>query len=126
MAYKYIVKKGISFDEAEQRFKNALEAEGLKVVAEVMPSEKIKKALGIQIPRYKIFFICHPRYIYDMMQMEYDIGTLVPCHGIIYERDGNVYVGVDLPTEKLRIAGENIANYIKVAEEKMKRAVDRV
>ncbi|NPA75018.1 MAG: DUF302 domain-containing protein [Euryarchaeota archaeon] len=126
MAYKYVKKTNLSFEEAEEKFKAAVEEVGLKVVAEVMPSAKVKKGLGIDIPPYKVLFICHPKYIYDMMMMDYDIGVLVPCHGVVYERDGAVYVGVDIASEKVRPAGEKVAEYIKEAEDKMKKAVDMV
>ena len=126
MAYKYVVKKNLSFEEAEWRFKEAIENVGLKVVAEVMPSAKVKKGLGIDIPPYKVMFICHPKYIYEMMQKDYDIGILLPCHGIVYEKNGEVFVGVDLASEKLKLVGERLDEYIKSAEEKMKKAVDLV
>lgn len=126
MTYKYVVKKNLSFEEAEQKFKEAIEEVGLKVVGEVMPSAKVKKGLGIDIPPYKVLLICHPKYIYDMMQMDYDIGTLVPCHGVVYVKDGETFVGIDLATVKLKLADEKISEYIKEAEEKMKKAVDLV
>ena len=126
MAYKYVVKKDMDFEEAERRFKEAIEKVGLKVVGEVMPSAKVKKGLGIDIPPYKVLFICHPKYIYDMMQKDYDIGVLVPCHGIVYEKKGEVFVGVDIASEKLKVAGKELSEYIKSAEEKMKEAVDSI
>jgi len=126
MTYKYVVKKNLSFEDAEKKFKDAIESVGLKVVGEVMPSAKIKKGLGIEIPPYKVLLICHPKYIYDMMQEDYDVGALVPCHGIVYEKDGEVFVGIDLATEKVKPLGEKITKYIASAEEKMKEAVDKV
>ncbi|GEM_PF-4427680 len=126
MEYKYVLKKNLDFEEAEKRFRDAIEAVGLKVVGEVMPSMKIKKMLGIEIPPYKVLFICHPKYIYEMMQMDYDIGTLVPCHGVIYERNGEIFVGVDIATTKLKLSDERIAEYISEVEERMKKAVDMV
>ncbi len=126
MSYAYVKKTALSFEEAEEKFRDAIEQVGLKVVGEVMPSAKVKKGLGIDIPPYKVLLICHPKYVYDMMMMDYDIGALVPCHGVVYEKDGAVFVGVDLPTEKVRPAGDKVAEYIKVAEESMKKAVDLV
>ncbi len=126
MAYKYVVKKDLSFEEAEQKFKEAIEEVGLKVVGEVMPSAKVKNGLGIDIPPYKVLLICHPKYIYDMMQMDYDIGTLVPCHGVVYVKDGETFVGVDIPSEKLKVAGKNIEEYIRKADDMLKKAVDLV
>lgn len=126
MAYSYVVEKNLSFEEAEKRFKEAIEEVGLKVVGEVMPSQKIKKALGIEIPPYKVLFICHPKYIHDMMQMAYDIGTLVPCHGVVFVKDGKTYVGADIPSEKVAPAGEKVAEYIKKVDDMMRRAVDLV
>ena len=126
MEYKYVVEKNMDFQEAEKRFKDAIESVGLKVVAEVMPSMKVKKGLNIDIPPYKVLFICHPKYIYEMMQIDYDIGILVPCHGIIYVKDGKTYVGVELTSKKIQPFNGKISSYIVEAEEKMKRAVDMV
>ncbi len=126
MEFKYVVEKNMDFQEADKRFKEAIEEVGLKVVGEVMPSMKIKKMLDIDIPPYKVLFICHPKYIYEMMKMDYNIGTLVPCHGVVYVKDGKTYVGVDLPSKKIQPFNEKIAAYIVEAEEKMKKAVDRV
>ncbi len=126
MTYKYVVKKNLSFEEAEKKFRKAIEEAGLKVVGEVMPSEKIKKGLGIEIPPYKVLLICHAKYMHDMMQMNYDIGTLAPCHGIVYVKDNETYVGVDIPSEKLKAAGKEIVEYIKKTDEMMRKAVDLV
>ncbi|NJE09011.1 DUF302 domain-containing protein [Thermococcus sp. M39] len=124
--HKYVKETNLSFEEAEKKFKEAIEEVGLKVVGEVMPSKKIKMKLGIEIPSYKILFICNPKYVYDLINVDYDIGALVPCHGFVYERDGKVYVGVNLPTKTLTFAGEKVVEYIKTAEEQLIKAVDSV
>ncbi len=126
MEFAYVLEKSLSFEEAESRFRDAIESVGLKVVGEVMPSEKIKKGLRIDIPPYKILLICHAKYMYDMLQMNYNIAALVPCHGIVYEKDGKVYVGVDFATQKVAPAGEEFVKMLEDAEKKLKEAVDKV
>ncbi len=126
MSYKYVVKKNLEFEIAVEKFKDSIEKVGLKVVAEVMPSQKIKKMLNIDIPPYKVLFVCHPRYIYEMMKMNYDVGTLVPCHAVVYVRNGETYVGVELSSEKLKPCDAKLAEYIKDAERKMIKAVNMV
>ncbi len=126
MSYAYVKKTNLGFEEAEQKFRAAIEEVGLKVVGEVMPSEKIKKGAGIEIPPYKVLLVCHAKHMYHMIMTDYNIGTLAPCHAVVYERDGAVYVGVDLASQKLAPAGEEMAKYVKPLEEKMKEAVDIV
>ncbi|AIF70153.1 hypothetical protein PAP_08865 [Palaeococcus pacificus DY20341] len=125
--HKYVKQVSLDFEEAERKFKDAIEKVGLKVVGEVMPSKKVKMKLNIDVPPYKILFICHPKYVYELMKMNKDIGALVPCHAFIYS-DGEkaCCIGVELPTKTLSFAGEEVVEYIKTAEEQLKQAVDMV
>ncbi|NJE09010.1 DUF302 domain-containing protein [Thermococcus sp. M39] len=124
--YKYVRETSLSFEEAEARFKEALEKVGLKAINEIPISNILKNKLNVEIPAYKTFLICNPKIVNELLALEYDIGLLVPCHGVVYEKEGKVYVGVELPSETLKVAGEQVSTFMTEIEENLKKAVDMV
>ncbi len=77
----------ISFDEAVEKTRNALQSEGFGVLSEIDIDEKLKEKLGVDFRRYKILGACNPPLAYKTLQEDINIGLLLPCNVIVYEAD---------------------------------------
>jgi uncharacterized protein (DUF302 family) len=78
----------IGYDEALARVPEALEAEGFGVLTEIDVQETLKKKLDVDFRRYKILGACNPPLAHRALGEELEVGIMLPCNVIVYERDG--------------------------------------
>ncbi len=110
-----------------ERVTEALKQEGFGILMDIPLHEKLKEKLGVDHPRYHILGACSPQDAYRALQVEPDIGLLLPCNVVLYEKDGGTVLAVIRPTVAMgmidspplhRLAGE--------VEGRLKRAFDAV
>jgi|SRR5688500_17702477 len=70
------------YDEAVSRARAALASEGL---CEIDIQAKLKEKLGVDTRRYVILGACNPPLAHEALQLEADLGLLLPCNVIVYE-----------------------------------------
>jgi len=118
------------FDEAIERVRETLKAEGFGVLSEIRLDEKLKEKLGVDFRRYVILGACNPSLAYKTLQEDINIGLLLPCNVIVYEaddKDRSIVAAVDAEA-MLSVVGKNAA-MSKVANEvneRLRRAIEQV
>ena len=81
------------FDKAVEKVTEELKKEGFGVLTTIDVKETLKKKLDVDFPRYLILGACNPPFAYKSLQIEEEIGLLLPCNVIVYEKDGKTRVG---------------------------------
>lgn len=76
-----------SYEEALSKLPEALKSEGFGILTEIDIQETLKKKLGVDFRRYKIFGACNPPLAYRALSTELEVGLLLPCNVILYETD---------------------------------------
>jgi uncharacterized protein (DUF302 family) len=124
-AYGYVVSSSLAFDETVTQLETALKKEGFGVLCTIDLQAKLKEKLGVEFPRYVILGACNPRLAYQALQEEINLGLLLPCNAIVYEREGRVYAGVVDAAKMLSVVG-NPAMEIMAQDvnEKLRRALN--
>ena len=99
----------LPYTKAVEKTKEALQKQGFGVLAEIDIREKLKEKLGVDFKRYVILGACNPPLAYQALQAEPEIGLLLPCNVIVYEKtdDMTVVAAID-PDSMLAIIGDNI------------------
>lgn len=125
MEYGYGRTLEVSFDLAVERTREALKSEGFGVLCEIDIHEKLKEKLGVDFTKYKILGACNPSLAYQALQQEMNLGLLLPCNAIVYEKDGKSFVAAIDAKKMLSVVGnaqlETVASQVN---EKLRRVID--
>lgn len=91
---KYGISKtvSLSYDEAITKVTDELKKEGFGVLTTIDVKETLKKKIDVDVPRYIILGACNPPFAHKAIQAEPEIGLLLPCNVIVYEKENAVHV----------------------------------
>lgn len=117
----------LPFEQAVDRTKAALAAEGFGVLTEIDVRATMKKKLDVDFRPYVIFGACNPPLAHRALSADLEIGLLLPCNVIVYATDdpGTSVVSVMDPEAALAITGrDDIAPIAREVSERMHRVVE--
>jgi uncharacterized protein (DUF302 family) len=82
---RYAFGKTVStpYEETLERATAALAAEGFGVLTEIDVAATLKKKIGKDMPPYKILGACNPQLAHQVIELEPQIGTLLPCNVVV-------------------------------------------
>jgi len=127
ISYGYGRSVDMSFERAIERVSDTLKEEGFGVLFRVDIHEKMKEKLGVDFRNYAILGACNPGIAYQSLQLEPNLGLLLPCNVVVYEDDGKAVVAAIDAKKMLSIVGnpalEEAAGQVN---EKLQNAVDKV
>ncbi len=116
-----------SYDVALERVTEELKKEGFGVLTSIDVRETLRKKLGVEFPRYMILGACNPPFAHRALKAEEQIGLLLPCNVIVYEKGDQVVVAAFDPMVMTLVLEEGeirpIAEEVKA---KLERVVSRV
>jgi len=107
VSYGFTKQTDLSFDEAIARVTAALQKEGFGVLTRIDLKEKFKEKLGVDFRKYTILGACNPANAYKAIQAEENIGLLLPCNTIVYEKDGKTVISIVNPMAVMRPIGND-------------------
>ena len=82
----------LTFGQAIEKVTEELKKEGFGVLTTIDMKETLHKKLGVEIGRYTILGACNPQFANRSLEIEQEIGLLLPCNVIVYEKDNAVTV----------------------------------
>jgi len=118
----------LGFDEAVAKVEKALKEQGFGVLTEIDAKKVLKEKLGLERRPYKILGACNPNFAHRALDMEPEIGVLLPCNVLVYEKEsGEIMVSAMNPEAALSLVGnpdieeiaKEVRNRIEAALEKL-------
>ena len=97
MNYGFSKKVSLSYEKAIETVTEELKKEGFGVLTTIDVKETLKKKIDVDIPRYIILGACNPPFAHKSIQAEQEIGLLLPCNVIVYEKEGTITVSAFNP-----------------------------
>ncbi|MCS7228616.1 MAG: DUF302 domain-containing protein [Candidatus Kryptonium sp.] len=126
---KYGISKvvNLSYEEAVNKVTEELKKEGFGVLTTIDVKETLKKKLDVDFDKYIILGACNPPYAYKALQAEYDLGLILPCNVVVYERDGKVTVSAFDPMVMAQmIDNPKLKEIAQEVREKLERVIENV
>ena len=80
----------LPFDEAIELLTAALKTEGFGILTSIDMKAVLKQKLDIEFQRYTILGACNPLLAHKALQIEQEVGLLLPCHIVVYENSADV------------------------------------
>ncbi len=123
--YGISVEVPLTFDRAVARTREELAKEGFGVLTEIDVKGTLKQKLDVEFRPYVILGACNPPLAHRALTAERDIGLLLPCNVIVYEREDAVVVSAidPLPVQQLGITGKTS---VKPLAEEVRSKLEKV
>jgi uncharacterized protein (DUF302 family) len=93
------------FAPAVERVRIELKEEGFGVLCEIDVRATLREKLGTEMEPYLILGACNPPLAHQALGAEAELGALLPCHVVVYERDGETHISAIDAERMLSIVG---------------------
>ena len=101
ISYGFTKKVSASYERILEILPEHLKKEGFGILTQIDVKETLKKKLDVDFNKYVILGACNPPLAYQALQNEDNIGLLLPCNVIVFEKDGDTYVSFIKPTSSI-------------------------
>lgn len=114
------------FAEAVERVRAELQHEGFGVLCEIDVRATLREKLGVEDEPYTILGACNPPLAHAALAAEPDVGTLLPCNVVVYERNGETRISAIDAERMLSIVGRTaLAPVAATVRDKLAAVVER-
>ena len=80
-------------ENVEGMLRERLMENGFGVITEINIREKLEEKLGVDFRDYKILGSCHPPSAFESLEVDLDVGMLLPCNFVIWDNmDGSTTI----------------------------------
>jgi uncharacterized protein (DUF302 family) len=125
-AYTLGATTALAFDEAVERVRSELKSEGFGILCEIDVQATLKEKLGVEGDPYVILGACNPPLAHRALEAEADLGVLLPCNVVVYERNGETHISAVDTERMLSIVGnEGLAPIAAEVRRRLARVVER-
>ncbi|GAC1574276.1 MAG: DUF302 domain-containing protein [Candidatus Dormibacteria bacterium] len=106
MKYGNTVTVDLSMAEALPAVRAAFKAEGFGILTEIDIQQTLKEKVGADVEPYVILGACNPDLARKALEIEPQIGLLLPCNVVVRESNGTVLVHALDPGVMVSIPGQ--------------------
>jgi len=127
MKYGFSKITNYNFEQAIEKVTEELKLEGFGILTTIDVKETLKKKINVDFKKYAILGACNPPLAHKALQAEEELGLLLPCNVIIYEKDGNSIVSIfDTMVMAQIIENPGMQSVAEQVKEKLLRVLERI
>ena len=125
--YGFTKELDIPYETVIEQVREALKKEGFGILTEIDVREKMKEKLGVDMNKYIILGACNPPNAYKAILAEENIGLMLPCNVIVYEKGSKTVLSVIRPTVAMQmIDNMELQKAAEAVEGQLKKAFDAI
>ena len=94
MQYGFSKTIDMSYEQAIDKVTSELKKEGFGVLTFIDVKETLKQKINVDFKKYAILGACNPPIAHRALQTEEELGLLLPCNVIVYEKDDKTRVSI--------------------------------
>jgi uncharacterized protein (DUF302 family) len=106
MEYGFTRTVDLPYEAAVQRVTEELKKQGFGVLTTIDVKETLKQKLNVEFAKYVILGACNPPLAHGALEVDMNIGLLLPCNVIVYEKEGKTVVGAFDPMTMVPLVGK--------------------
>ncbi|MFC1731885.1 DUF302 domain-containing protein [candidate division KSB1 bacterium] len=128
MEYGYSKVVDLSYEDAVRKVTEELKKEGFGILTEIDVKATMKKKIDVDMKPYIILGACNPQFAYKALQVEKQVGLLMPCNVIVYIDDDDRTIVAAMEVQPVMGIVENpkLDEFAPVIREKIHTAIDAV
>ncbi len=125
--YWYTKEVKTGFYETLDDIEISLKKQWFWILTRIDMQDAMKNKLWKNIEKYMVLWTCNPWFAFEAMQVEKEIGLIMPCNIIIYEKDSKVFVsGIIASIWIWFINNPKIKSIAEKIDIKLKVAIDNI
>jgi uncharacterized protein (DUF302 family) len=94
MQYGFSKTVDLPYEQTIEKVTAELKKEGFGVLTFIDVKETLKQKINVDFKKYAILGACNPPIAHKALQEEEELGLLLPCNVIVYEKDGKTRVSI--------------------------------
>ena len=127
MDYGFSKTVDLSFEETINKVTEELKKEGFGVLTTIDVKDTLKNKIDVDFKKYTILGACNPPFAHKALLAEEEIGLLLPCNVIVYEKEDKSAVSFFNPALMSKVVENKALNPIAdEVKEKLQRVFDSV
>lgn len=127
MDYGFSKSVDMPFEQTIEKVTDELKKEGFGVLTSIDVKETLKKKINVDFKKYTILGACNPPIAHKALLEEEELGLLLPCNIIVYEKENKTVVSVFDPMVMTKIIdNDKIVPVAGQVKEKLERVLQAV
>jgi len=127
MQYGFSKTIDLSYEQAIEKVTVELKKEGFGVLTSIDVKETLKQKINVDFKKYAILGACNPPIAHRALQEEEELGLLLPCNVIVYEKDGKTRVSIFDPMVMTWIMeNDNMKPIATEVQERLQRVLQAI
>jgi len=127
MQYGFSKMVDMSYEQTIEKVTAELKKEGFGVLTSIDVKETLKQKINVDFKKYAILGACNPPIAHRALMEEEDLGLLLPCNVIVYEKDGKTRVSIFDPMVMTWIMeNDNMKPIATEVQEKLQRVLKAI
>lgn len=98
MRYGRTIELDLAYEEVVPKVKEAFKQQGFGTLTEIDVRKTLNEKLGLEMEDYLILGACNPQLAHRALDIDRDIGLLLPCNVVVRSKDGRTLVQALDPT----------------------------
>ncbi|MGB5529607.1 MAG: DUF302 domain-containing protein [Ignavibacteriaceae bacterium] len=127
MQYGFSKTVDMSYEQAIEKVTAELKKEGFGILTSIDVKETLKQKINVDFKKYAILGACNPPIAHRALQEEEDLGLLLPCNVVVYEKDNKTRVSIFDPMVMTWILeNDNMKPIATEVQEKLQRVLKAI